>query len=222
MGLRVRLKASFDTRGFPRQARDRARGAEALRDDRRRQRLELVHLAARPTRAGRTTTCTRSAASRAPTSRSSTRRRCARARRAWPGRTVAAWQQGRGQALYFTGDEEADRLLAEEPLALLIGFALDQQVPVPRAFSAPLELQRRLGTLDAGADRRAWIRPSSSVFREKPALHRFPGAMAERVQELCRGRREDYDGDAARIWHDAADGDRPRAAARARCPASAR
>ncbi len=87
--------------------------------------------------------------------------------------------------IHFTGDDAADRLLAEDPFALLIGFALDQQVPVQKAFSAPLELERRIGTLDPG--RIAAMDPADldEAFRERPALHRFPGAMARRVQELA-------------------------------------
>jgi uncharacterized HhH-GPD family protein len=109
--------------------------------------------------------------------------------------------------LHFTGDDEADRLLAEEPLALLIGFALDQQVSVPVAFSGPLKMKRRLGTLDAEAI--AGLDPSTleAAFREKPAIHRFPGSMAGRVQELCRTVVSEYDGDAARVWTGAADTD---------------
>lgn len=109
--------------------------------------------------------------------------------------------------LYFTGDDEADRLLAESPLALLIGFALDQQVPVPVAFAGPLKLQQRIGTLDAG--RIAALDPSDleQAFREKPAIHRFPGSMARRVQELCRTVADDYGGDGARVWTEAVDAD---------------
>lgn len=108
--------------------------------------------------------------------------------------------------LPFTGDEEADRLLVSEPLALLIGFVLDQQVPLQKAFSGPLELKRRLGTLDAAEI--AGLDPErlEAVFREKPALHRFPGAIARRTQELCRALVERYEGDAARVWTGAADG----------------
>ena len=109
--------------------------------------------------------------------------------------------------LHFTGDAEADRLLVEEPFALLVGFALDQQISVPRAFAAPLELKRRIGTLDPG--RIAAIDPSDldRAFRAKPALHRFPGAMAERVQSLAALVAEEYGGDAARLWIEARDGD---------------
>jgi uncharacterized HhH-GPD family protein len=109
--------------------------------------------------------------------------------------------------LHFTGSDEADRLLAESPLALLIGFALDQQVTVPVAFSGPLKLQQRIGTLDAG--RIAALDPSDleQAFREKPAIHRYPGSMADRVQELCRTIADDYGGDAARVWTEATDAD---------------
>jgi uncharacterized HhH-GPD family protein len=108
--------------------------------------------------------------------------------------------------LHFTGNDEADALLAEEPIALLIGFVLDQQVPVQKAFSGPLELKRRIGTLDASAI--AGMDPGEldGAFRERPALHRFPGTMAMRTQELCAAVATDYDGDAARIWTEASDG----------------
>jgi uncharacterized HhH-GPD family protein len=108
--------------------------------------------------------------------------------------------------LHFTGNDEADALLAEEPLALLIGFVLDQQVPVQKAFSGPLELKRRIGVLDASAI--AGMDPGEldSAFRERPALHRFPGTMAMRTPELCAAVATDYDGDAARIWTEASDG----------------
>jgi uncharacterized HhH-GPD family protein len=108
--------------------------------------------------------------------------------------------------LHFTGDEEADELIARDPLALLIGFVLDQQVPLQKAFSSPLELKRRLGTLDA-ADI-AGMDPGEleRVFRERPALHRFPGNMARRVQELCVVLVSEYGGRAERIWTEANDG----------------
>ena len=110
-------------------------------------------------------------------------------------------------ALHFTGNAEADRLLAAEPLALLIGFVLDQQVTVPTAFLGPLKLQQRLGRLDAGEIARLDPERLLEVFREKPAIHRFPGNMAKRVQELCAVVDEDYGGDAGRLWSDAADTD---------------
>jgi uncharacterized HhH-GPD family protein len=108
--------------------------------------------------------------------------------------------------LHFTGNVEADTLLATEPLALLIGFVLDQQVSVQKAFSGPLELKRRIGTLDAAAI--AGMDPGEldRAFRERPALHRFPGTMAMRTQELCAAIVSDYDGDAARVWREATDG----------------
>ncbi|MEO8291459.1 MAG: HhH-GPD-type base excision DNA repair protein, partial [Gaiellaceae bacterium] len=108
--------------------------------------------------------------------------------------------------LHFTGNGEADALLAESPLALLIGFVLDQQVPVQKAFSGPLELKRRLGRLDAAAIAGTDPRELEQVFRERPALHRFPGTMATRTQELCAAIASEYDGDAARVWTDAESG----------------
>ena len=108
--------------------------------------------------------------------------------------------------LHFTGDPEADRLLVAEPLALLIGFALDQQVPVQKAFSGPLELKRRLGHLDATRIASMPAEDLDRAFRERPALHRFPGAMASRVRELCAVIADTYAGDASRVWTDAADG----------------
>jgi uncharacterized HhH-GPD family protein len=110
-------------------------------------------------------------------------------------------------ALHFTGNEEADALLAQEPLALLIGFALDQQVPVQTAFSGPLKLKQRFGTLDARKIATADPGRLEQSFREKPAIHRFPGSMARRVQELAAVIDDEYDGQAERVWTDAADGD---------------
>ena len=110
------------------------------------------------------------------------------------------------QRLYLTGNEAADRLLVEEPLALLIGFALDQQITVQKAFSGPLDLRARLGHLDAA--KIAALDPAEldRVFRGRPALHRFPGAMATKVGELCRVIAGLYGNDAARIWAEASDG----------------
>ena len=107
------------------------------------------------------------------------------------------------KALWFTEDEEACRLLAADPFALLVGFALDQQVTVQQAFLGPLRLKQRLGTLDPRKVAKADLEP---LFREKPAIHRFPGAMATRVSELAATVAEEYGGDAARIWTEAADG----------------
>lgn len=111
------------------------------------------------------------------------------------------------EALHFTGNDEADRLLATEPMALLIGFALDQQVPVPTAFTGPLKIKQRVGTLDAGE--LAAMEPDrlEAAFREKPAVHRFPGTMATRVQDLARAVVSDYGGDASRLWTEAGDSD---------------
>jgi len=108
--------------------------------------------------------------------------------------------------LPFTGNEEADRLLAHDPLALLIGFALDQQVTVQKAFAGPWELRQRLGHLDAARIAATDPAELDRVFRERPALHRFPGAMAGKVQALCAAIARDYGGDASRIWREAADG----------------
>jgi uncharacterized HhH-GPD family protein len=109
--------------------------------------------------------------------------------------------------LHFTANDEADRLLAEEPLALLIGFALDQQVTVQTAFLGPLKLKERLGALDAKAIAAMDPAELEAAFRQKPAVHRFPGNMARRVQELCATLVDDYEGSAARVWDEATDGD---------------
>jgi len=112
----------------------------------------------------------------------------------------------RPASLPFTGDPAADALLGSDPLALLIGFVLDQQVTVQKAFAGPAELRRRLGTLDAAA--LAAIEPGAfaAAFAERPALHRFPGAMAARVQELCAVIARDHGGDASRVWTEAGNG----------------
>ena len=110
--------------------------------------------------------------------------------------------------LYFTESDEANALLVSEPMALLIGFVLDQQVSVQKAFSGPLVLKERLGTLDAAALADADLEP---VFRERPAIHRFPGSMAARVHDLAVHVRDSYEGDAARVWTDAATTDELRA-----------
>ena len=102
--------------------------------------------------------------------------------------------------LHFTKDDAANALNASEPMALLIGFALDQQVTVQKAFAGPLALQQRLGTLEPAAIAAADLEP---LFREPPAIHRFPGAMAQRVHDLAVHVRDTYDGDAARVWTDA-------------------
>ena len=109
-------------------------------------------------------------------------------------------------AIHFTGDDEADRLLARSPLALLIGFALDQQITVQQAFSGPLKLEQRLGHLDAARIAAMDLAELEAAFRERPAVHRFPGAMAKRVQALCAAIEEGYDGHAERVWTTAPDG----------------
>lgn len=110
--------------------------------------------------------------------------------------------------LYFTDSDEANELIATDPMALLIGFSLDQQVKVEKAFCGPLALKQRLGAIDAATLAAADLEP---VFREKPAIHRFPGAMAKRVHELAAYVEDRYDGDAARVWTDAGNADELRA-----------
>jgi len=108
------------------------------------------------------------------------------------------------ERLHFTDSDEANALIASDPMALLVGFVLDQQVTVQKAFAGPLILRERLGALDADTLAQADLEP---VFRARPALHRYPGAMAQRVHDLALHVREHYAGDAARVWTDAADGD---------------
>jgi uncharacterized HhH-GPD family protein len=106
----------------------------------------------------------------------------------------------------WTGNAEADRLLEQDPLALLIGLVLDQQVRMEHALSGPYELKRRLGKLDAAAIAAMDPDQLDEAFRRRPALHRFPGTMARRVQALCEAVQREYGGDAARVWTEAADG----------------
>jgi uncharacterized HhH-GPD family protein len=107
---------------------------------------------------------------------------------------------------YLTGDEEADRLLADSPLALLIGMLLDQQVPMEWAFASPNRLRERLGgAFDATTIAQMDSDELEAIFREKPALHRFPGSMAGRTQELCRHLVEHHGGDAEAVWRDVDD-----------------
>jgi uncharacterized HhH-GPD family protein len=107
--------------------------------------------------------------------------------------------------LPYTGDPEADALLAKDPVALLIGFVLDQQVPLQKAFSGPLELRRRIETLDPAAIALMDPEQLDAAFRERPALHRFPGNMAKRTRDLCEALVRDYGGDPRRIWDEAED-----------------
>ncbi|MDQ2984851.1 MAG: DNA repair protein [Actinomycetota bacterium] len=109
--------------------------------------------------------------------------------------------------LHFTGNDEADALLASDPFALLVGFAIDQQVPVQTAFSGPLKLKQRLGTLDPGQIAVTDPATLAQAFREKPAIHRFPGSMAQRVQDLATHVVREYGGEAGRLWEEAGDGE---------------
>jgi uncharacterized HhH-GPD family protein len=108
--------------------------------------------------------------------------------------------------LPFTGNDEADRLLEEEPLALLIGFELDQQVTLQKAFMGPYDLRQRIGKLDAAKIAAMDPLLLEEAFRTRPALHRFPGNMAKRTQDLCAAIVRDYGGDAARVWREAKTG----------------
>jgi uncharacterized HhH-GPD family protein len=110
--------------------------------------------------------------------------------------------------LYFTESDDANSLIASDPLALLVGFVLDQQITVQQAFVGPLTLTQRLGAFDAATLAKADLEP---VFREKPAIHRYPGSMAKRVHDLAVHVEDRYDGNAARVWTDAVDSDELRA-----------
>jgi len=100
----------------------------------------------------------------------------------------------------ITGDPEADRLLVDDPLALLMGMLLDQQVPMEWAFKGPHTLKERLGSLDAAEIAAMTPDAVEAVFKEKPALHRFPGSMGKRAHALCQVLVDEYDGDAAKVW----------------------
>src|SRR3954451_2257882 len=108
--------------------------------------------------------------------------------------------------LPFTGNDDADRLLEEDPNALLFGFVLDQQVPLQKAFSGPYELKKRIGTLDPRKIAAMDPGKLEDAFKVRPALHRFPGNMAKRTQEMAAALARDYDGDAGRIWREAKTG----------------
>jgi uncharacterized HhH-GPD family protein len=108
--------------------------------------------------------------------------------------------------LPFTGNDAADELVSSDALALLIGFALDQQVTVQKAFSGPLDIRARLGHLDAAKIAATDPAELDRVFRERPAIHRFPGSMAGKVQALCAAVASQYGNDASRIWGEAKDG----------------
>lgn len=111
------------------------------------------------------------------------------------------------EALYFTDSDEANELIAKEPLALLIGFALDQQITVQTAFLGPLKLKQRVGSLDARAIAAMDPQELENMFRQRPGIHRFPASMARRVQDLCSFIADEYDGDAERVWTEAKDAD---------------
>ena len=115
----------------------------------------------------------------------------------------------RPEALYFTADPEANRLLAQEPLAALLGMLLDQQVTMEWAFGAPLLLKRRLGAESLDASAIAAMDPAAleAVFRDKPALHRYPASMAKRAHDLCRAIVDEYHGRAEEIWTGVATGE---------------
>ena len=111
------------------------------------------------------------------------------------------------QSLRFTGNPAADELLASDPLALLIGMLLDQQVPMERAFHSPYDLKERVGgRLDAAELAAMDADELARIFRGPPALHRYPASMAGRTQELCRALVERYDGNAASVWASAETG----------------
>jgi uncharacterized HhH-GPD family protein len=107
--------------------------------------------------------------------------------------------------LEWTGDPEADRLISEDPTALLIGFCLDQQVPIEWAFMGPLRMRERLGTIDPTKVARMDPATVETAFRTPPALHRFPVSMAQRVYALCQVIAGEYGGDTTRIWKEAQD-----------------
>ncbi len=110
-------------------------------------------------------------------------------------------------ALHFTDDPAANRFLAEEPLAVLLGMLLDQQFPMERAFHSPYELRERMGgTFDAAAIAAMDPDDLAAVFSERPALHRFPGSMGKRAHAVCQHLVESYGGEAENLWADAATG----------------
>lgn len=105
-----------------------------------------------------------------------------------------------GDSLWLTGDDEADRLLAADPLALLIGMLLDQQVAMETAFAGPAKIADRMGELSAEGIATANPDEFATLCATPPAVHRFPGSMAGRIQALCQVLVSEYDGDAAALW----------------------
>jgi uncharacterized HhH-GPD family protein len=108
--------------------------------------------------------------------------------------------------LHLSQDPDADALLSEDPLALLLGMALDQQIPMEKAFAGPHVLRERLGHLDAGRIASMPAEEFTAAMAGPPAVHRFPGSMAGRLQDLCRALVESYGGDAAAVWTGVDDG----------------
>ncbi|MCP2312967.1 HhH-GPD-type base excision DNA repair protein [Kitasatospora paracochleata] len=110
--------------------------------------------------------------------------------------------------VHLAQQPEADELLSRSPLAALVGMLLDQQVPMEWAFTGPYTISRRLDADDLDAHRIAAAEPEAfaAMLSEKPAVHRYPGSMAKRIQQLCQYLVEHYDGDAEAVWRDAADG----------------
>ncbi|HKX14404.1 MAG TPA: HhH-GPD-type base excision DNA repair protein [Propionibacteriaceae bacterium] len=114
--------------------------------------------------------------------------------------------------LRLTGDPEADQLLTDDDNALLIGMVLDQQVPMEKAFSGPLVIAQRLGgRLDVAKIAAMSEDEFVALCSQRPAIHRFPAAMATRIRRICEVLTEDYDGQAANIWKDARSGDEVKA-----------
>ena len=109
--------------------------------------------------------------------------------------------------IVWTANTAANQLLETDPLALLIGMVLDQQVKMEKAFAGPYDLKQRLGHLDARKIAAMDPAELDAIFRQRPALHRFPGSMARRVQALCQAVVQDYGGDAGAVWRDVKDGD---------------
>ena len=125
--------------------------------------------------------------------------------------------------MWLTGDEAADTLLTQDDNALLIGMVLDQQVPMEKAFTGPLVIAQRMGgSLDVAAIAAMSEEDFVALCSERPAIHRFPGAMAKRVRQVCQVLAEEYDGQAGNVWKDAETGARGVKAALASCPASVR
>ena len=119
---------------------------------------------------------------------------------------MAAAPKSAPKTLPITGDPDADAFLAADPLALMIGMLLDQQVPMEWAFKGPYTLRERLGGLDASAIAAMTPEAVEDVFKQKPALHRFPGSMGKRAHALCQALVDDYDGDASKVWTSASTG----------------